>query len=906
MVESSARILWYYNIEHLRSESAQVYGIQVQCTVCNLFGSQRTIILEDKYIKFRGNFPRIDKYSFVVLAVMKKNTSTLLSLSVIALLVLVPVFQALPLNLPPLLPEASAQGIVSVQHSQATHTTTASSSITLSSFTAGTYTNSLLVVAVEADSNPVNSVTFGGVSLTQASGSFQNDYTAFWYLKNPRGTANIVVTMAGASDIVVGAYVLSGVDQANPIPTTATNFTQANNPIQPNPTITLTTQYSNSTVIDSAALFGGSTLSGGCGTQGWDTQISISTVTGASSYKTQGSAGKVTCKWTNSASGNGWDDTAIEIKAAETAAPVTPIVLSGTSTASGYVPASSSQVTLYKFSPGNGPNRLLVVGVEQNWQSVNSITFGGVSLLKKTSSFINNDAEFWYLKNPSVTPADIVVTMSGGSRVSAFVIGAYAFSGVDQTTPIPNSATAHNTASSSPSITLTTTNPNEWVLDSPSIFGDATLSSPACNQQWNSNVQYNSTQKISGASSSALVPVAGSVTCKWTASPVNLWDDVAIGIKGVSLPTSTGILIPLYSYPWNFSSNTLSSYWNVVNQTKNNHPNVPIYVIINPNSGSCASTCPDPFYKKGIANLTKSGVVVLGYAFTSSGNRALGPDSSHNTVENDVKNYTTWYQPYGLKGMFFDEMNNVPGHETYYGNLTNYVHNTSKLTYSFGNPGAEIGGTYINSGSADLLDTNETSLNGTHRLMPTISDLQTATLSSRTNDAGFDKHNFSFLKWNVTSINGGLPNHVTLSNYTNYVGFFYITDNTGCASTTPYPCREGVADPWNTTSNYLGAMASALDHPSSIITINSTTLSGKPITGAFIQINQSGNVIPSGFTPYSFLGNQTIKYLFTPQKYNSTCSFDHWKNGSTTPARPMTPNSTSAAFTAVYSGTKCP
>ncbi|MDE2588953.1 MAG: hypothetical protein KGL95_04740, partial [Patescibacteria group bacterium] len=116
------------------------------------------------------------------------------------------------------------------------------------------------------------------------------------------------------------------------------------------------------------------------------------------------------------------------------------------------------------------------------------------------------------------------------------------------------------------------------------------------------------------------MPVNGTaVTCKWTASASESWDDVAVGIKGVSLTTTTGILIPLYSYPWNFSSNTLSTYWNVVNQTKTAHPNVPIYAVVNPNSGSCdpSAGCPDPYYKKGIANLTKSGVIILGYTHTS-------------------------------------------------------------------------------------------------------------------------------------------------------------------------------------------------------------------------------------------------------------------------------------------------
>src|SRR5438094_3398605 len=108
--------------------------------------------------------------------------------------------------------------------------------------------------------------------------------------------------------------------------------------------------------------------------------------------------------------------------------------------------------------------------------------------------------------------------------------------------------------------------------------------------------------------------------------------------------SSTGILIPLYSAPYtNSSCHHASCFnWNLVNQTKNSNSHVPIFVIINPDSGSCApwAGCPDPQLKQGIANLTKSGVIVLGYTFTSYGNRTQGPASIPTSVENDTSNYT--------------------------------------------------------------------------------------------------------------------------------------------------------------------------------------------------------------------------------------------------------------------------
>ena len=199
------------------------------------------------------------------------------------------------------------------------------------------------------------------------------------------------------------------------------------------------------------------------------------------------------------------------------------IVLNGIQTTSGTVSSSPYQITLSNFNVGTGNNRLLVVGVEANNNNVASVTFGGVQLTKATSSFANNDAEFWYMTNPAGT-GNIIVTMAGSTSV---IVGAYSFSGVDQTTPIPTSITNHNTASSSPTVSITTKYTNSWVLDAPSIYGGVTLSSPTCTQSWDVNMP----SSVTGASSSTVQTTAGSVTCSWTASSGDFWDDVAIEVK---------------------------------------------------------------------------------------------------------------------------------------------------------------------------------------------------------------------------------------------------------------------------------------------------------------------------------------------------------------------------------------
>jgi hypothetical protein len=211
------------------------------------------------------------------------------------------------------------------------------------------------------------------------------------------------------------------------------------------------------------------------------------------------------------------------------------IVQNGYQATSGTVSSSPYQVTLPAFNAGIGTNRLLVVGVEANNNYVTSVTFGGVQMTFEVQSFVNDDAEFWYLVNPSGT-ANIVVTMLGPTSV---VLGAYAMSGVDQNNPIPTMAIAHGT-SGTPTVTITTQYPNSKVIESPSIYGGVTLGSPTCTKSWDINIP----SAVTGASSSTSKASAGPATCAWTASSSEQWDDAAIEIQGsatFSAPVGTPI-----------------------------------------------------------------------------------------------------------------------------------------------------------------------------------------------------------------------------------------------------------------------------------------------------------------------------------------------------------------------------
>lgn len=229
----------------------------------------------------------------------------------------------------------------------------------------------------------------------------------------------------------------------------------------------------------------------------------------------------------------------------------------------------------------------------------------------------------------------------------------------------------------------------------------------------------------------------------------------------------------------------------------------------------------------------------------------------------------------------------------YYQNLTNYAKNTEGFTYTVGNPGTSTLSPYVNSGAADNMVINETGMDS-HHSPPIISDLQNDTFSSTfAGYLGYDKHDFSFLVYNQ-SASTGLPSSTTIGNQSNYVGLMFYSNTTSCC---PF-------DVWGKIPPYLTNLAAVLDNKTSVITINSTGPSG-PVTGLLVQVSQKGNLVPAGYTPYSYLGMQGVTYVFTPQN-SATCTFHNWKDtGSTTPARTVVVTSSSQVLTANYTGTNC-
>src|SRR3989441_1009347 len=199
----------------------------------------------------------------------------------------------------------------------------------------GTGSNRTLIVVVEANNNGASAITYNGGPMTKAISTFTGNDAEFWYQTNPAsGSHNIVVTMAGSTSVVVGAYSLFGVDQTNPIPTTAGTSGTSNSP-----SLSLTTKNGNSWAIDSLAIWGGRTLSSPSQTLNWNipgVAGATGSITGASSSTLKSTPGSVTFSWTATAA-DSWDQVAIEVKSATITATST-----GGFTASITIPSTSA------------------------------------------------------------------------------------------------------------------------------------------------------------------------------------------------------------------------------------------------------------------------------------------------------------------------------------------------------------------------------------------------------------------------------------------------------------------------------------------------------------------------------------------------------------------------------------
>jgi hypothetical protein len=378
--------------------------------------------------------------------------------------------------------------------------------------------------------------------------------------------------------------------------------------------------------------------------------------------------------------------------------------------------------------------------------------------------------------------------------------------------------------------------------------------------------------------------------------------------------STTGIMIPLYTYP--------GSTWTNVIAVQNANPGVPIVAIINPNSGPGATM--DPNYVSGILSLQAAGVTVIGYVPTGYGSRSISD------VESMVNDYKSWYP---VTGIFFDEMANVAGYEGYYSALNAYAKSLG-FTYTVGNPGADTIPSYI--GTVDTIVIYE------NQGLPSLS-----TLEGWHSDYG--KANFAMMAYGVQNINQSYP-----STASPHVGYIYITNaelpnpydalppylavvasalaanatsstttsttstttttsttsttststssttSTSTTSTTSSTSTTSTTTSTTSTSTSSTSSATTTSSTSSATTTSSTTapflvnvtsasLGGDPITGSWTIVQADGSTVAQGFAPLAFNASMGASYTISVAN-NGRYVFDRWSDGNRSPVRIVTAN----------------
>jgi hypothetical protein len=354
---------------------------------------------------------------------------------------------------------------------------------------------------------------------------------------------------------------------------------------------------------------------------------------------------------------------------------------------------------------------------------------------------------------------------------------------------------------------------------------------------------------------------------------------LSIATASIASPTyaaptvHSGVVVPLYIYP--------DSTWTTIALTAKANPNVPIIAIINPNNGPGSSS--DPTYLAAVQNLQSSGVTVLGYVATGYGNNAISSE------ESQINKYHSWYN---IDGIFFDEMSNTAGYESYYSTLNSFV-KSNGMTYTMGNPGTSVPPSYI--GILDNLCIYESVG------YPSLSFITYP---------GYPESNFGLIAFGVSydaafvagaaplvgymyidNLKGANPYSALSSLFSQTVATLAATNSQTSSSTTTSASTTISTTSTSATSSSTPTTSTTTTSTSSpvTITVRSVNLAGVKLTGVYTTIqSSSGKTLAHGYTTLNFKGVSDTAYTVCVYNYQAIV-FSHWGSGSTNPCRTLTP-----------------
>lgn len=166
---------------------------------------------------------------------------------------------------------------------------------------------------------------------------------------------------------------------------------------------------------------------------------------------------------------------------------------------------------LHTVNPGN--DRILIVGINTaGGTGISSVTYDGDQVLTQIRSDDNGGSahtSLWYLVNPRTGTKTIQITLLGLDRV---VAGGISLTGVDQTNPI-NANNGATGTSSAPSVSITTTTAETWIVDVVGTSGGSMTAGDGQVEQWEDAML-----TTVAAGSIELTSSSGTYAMEWTNS----------------------------------------------------------------------------------------------------------------------------------------------------------------------------------------------------------------------------------------------------------------------------------------------------------------------------------------------------------------------------------------------------
>jgi len=308
---------------------------------------------------------------------------------------------------------------ISVLNSAEYHGSTAATTHTLSFETISDDNGKLVVTIGSETSATLDSVTYGGVALTQAASTGTSRLAAVYYLDDPAaGTADLVVTFSGDARTRIGAVSLG--NAADGVSVTAD--ADAVNDVSLS--VDLTTIKKDTLVIAAYTQNGG-----GLTTEPYSAGERISYGDSGSSFTSTGYvqvptiSGPTTYTWTISVA-QSCDAVLVGFASAGEIASDPITVLNSDE----FYNSTAATIVTNSFEVISDPNGKLVVTVGAEGDlDIASVTYGGLPL---TAAIYNNNEGFriagvYYLDDPVAGTADLVVTFDASTecRIGAVSLG---------------------------------------------------------------------------------------------------------------------------------------------------------------------------------------------------------------------------------------------------------------------------------------------------------------------------------------------------------------------------------------------------------------------------------------------------------------------------------------------------